>query len=91
MARKLDKQKPYGTIHGDLEGRHYEQDGVMFTAAGKEWGVPDETEVERIARETADKAAKEAAEKAILDEAVAKRLADLGLAPDGKPLAKAKG
>lgn len=27
---KLDVTKPYGTIHGSLDGRRYEQDGRVF-------------------------------------------------------------
>lgn len=38
--KTLDKQKPYATIHGDTEGRVYEQDGATFDAEGKEWQPP---------------------------------------------------
>jgi len=35
----LDKSRPYGTVHGDLEGRHFSQDGKYFDASGEE--IPD--------------------------------------------------
>lgn len=35
--KTLDRQKSYGTIHGDTEGRVYEQDGAIFDAEGNEW------------------------------------------------------
>lgn len=36
MGKTLDKQKPFGTVHGDDEGRCFTQDGVYFDAAGNE-------------------------------------------------------
>ena len=32
----LDKSRSYGTVHGDLEGRCFSQDGKYFDAAGEE-------------------------------------------------------
>jgi hypothetical protein len=91
--RKLDRKKDYATIHGDLEGKHYEQGGVTFDAAGNEWGVSEQdaaaaeaaAEAEANAKEAADRAALEARVKA----EVAAKLAAAGLGPDGKPLKKA--
>jgi hypothetical protein len=40
MAKTLDKQKPYGTVHGDDQGRFYTQDGTYFDNEGKEWQPP---------------------------------------------------
>jgi len=40
MAKTLDKQKPFGTIHGDDQGRAYVQDGVYFDGEGNEWQAP---------------------------------------------------
>ena len=35
MAIKLDKSRPYGTVHGEgAAGRCYEQDGNIFDAFG---------------------------------------------------------
>ena len=43
--KTLDKQKPYGTVHGDEEGRCFMQDGVYFDAAGNECApLADDTE-----------------------------------------------
>lgn len=36
MRKTLDRQKPYGTVHGDEEGRVYVQDGTYFDSAGDE-------------------------------------------------------
>lgn len=36
MSKTLDKQKPYGTVHGDDTGRCFIQDGTYFDAAGQE-------------------------------------------------------
>lgn len=35
MGKKLDEKKPYGTVFGE-HGATFEQDGVMFDAAGNE-------------------------------------------------------
>src|SRR4051812_21593543 len=89
-SKKLDRKRDFGTIHGDSDGRAFIQDGVMFDAAGNEFGAATgETDAERADREAAEAAAKEAAEKAAVDAAVVARLAALGLGPDGKPLPKA--
>lgn len=36
MTKTLDKQKPYGTVHGDDEGRCFIQDGVYYDIQGRE-------------------------------------------------------
>jgi hypothetical protein len=41
MSKKLDKNKPYGLITGDTEGRVYEQDGQYFTGTGEPWGAQE--------------------------------------------------
>ena len=35
MGKKLDEKKPYGTVFGE-HGAAFEQDGVIFDAAGNE-------------------------------------------------------
>ena len=37
--KALDRQKPFGTVHGDSEGICFEQDGVCFDSEGNEHGV----------------------------------------------------
>lgn len=32
---KLDKNKPFGTVHGGINGASFEQDGVIFDAQGE--------------------------------------------------------
>lgn len=39
--RKLDRTKPYGTIHGDLEGRAFTQGDVIFDEFGEEFVAPE--------------------------------------------------
>lgn len=37
MAKKLDRNKPYGEISGDIgNGARFEQDGLLFDFAGAE-------------------------------------------------------
>jgi hypothetical protein len=36
--RVLDTSRDYGTLHGDTQGRAYEQDGHYFRADGREAG-----------------------------------------------------
>lgn len=33
-ALKLDKTRPYGTIHPPHNGAHFDQDGILFDAQG---------------------------------------------------------
>lgn len=42
----LDKSKPFGTVHGDVSGRRFEQGGKYFDGDGKEIGAakPDKAE-----------------------------------------------
>lgn len=40
-AAKLDRSKPFGTISGDVKGRHFEQDGKFFAADGTQWTDPE--------------------------------------------------
>lgn len=42
--KELDRTKPFATIHGDVHGRIYEQDGEHFNADGKPW-TPDQSPV----------------------------------------------
>lgn len=42
--KTLDTSKPYGTIHGDVHGRCFEQDGVHFNSDGAAW-TPDQSPV----------------------------------------------
>jgi hypothetical protein len=37
----LDRNKAYGQVVNDTEGRFYEQDGAFFTADGKPWVAQD--------------------------------------------------
>lgn len=87
--KKLDRKKDFCTIHGDTEGRHYEQDGVIYDAAGNQWGVSAEEAAAAEAAAQAEADAKAAAAKAEFDAKVkaevAAKLAAAGLGPDGKP------
>lgn len=48
MAKELDRQRAFGTCHGDEDvGRHYVQDGVFFDSQGKEWVAPEAVADER--------------------------------------------
>lgn len=38
--KTLDKSRDYAQVFGSSDGRIYEQDGVSFTADGKEWVDP---------------------------------------------------
>lgn len=38
--KTLDKARDYAQVFGATDGRIYEQDGVSFTADGKEWVDP---------------------------------------------------
>lgn len=38
--KTLDKSRDYAQVFGATDGRLYEQDGVGFTADGKEWIDP---------------------------------------------------
>lgn len=38
--KTLDKSRDYAQVFGSADGRIYEQDGVGFTADGKEWVDP---------------------------------------------------
>lgn len=40
MGKTLDRQKPFGEIYGDSEGKRYEQDGEYFRGDGSLWGPP---------------------------------------------------
>ena len=33
---KLDKSKPFGTVHGSEDGTAFEQDGVLFDSFGNQ-------------------------------------------------------
>lgn len=48
---ELDKSKPFGTIHGDISGRRFEQGGRYFDGDGKEIGgvKPDKAETPKAA------------------------------------------
>lgn len=41
--KKLDKTRPYGTVHGDSEGRRFHQDDTYFDVHGNEVGAAPET------------------------------------------------
>lgn len=47
MAKTLDKQKNYGTIYGDDQGRAFVQDNTVFDSQGNEWQPPAEPVVEQ--------------------------------------------
>lgn len=105
--KKLDRSKPFGTIHGDLEGRTFMQDGVIFDQSGVEFvgkpaalsavgsNVPTEDELNaEVERRVAERVAAFDIGALVAAE-VAKRLAEKPPAePDepGKPAdPKAKG
>lgn len=54
----LDRTKDFAVVHGDSEGRCFEQDNRFFTAEGKLWRDPKKKESaeERAEREKAEKA-----------------------------------
>ena len=54
--KTLDKNRLFGTVHGDSQGRCFEQDGVCFTASGDEW-VEVEPELTPEEVKAAEKAA----------------------------------
>jgi len=59
---KLDKKRDHGTIHGDIEGRHFEQDGKFFDAKGDEISAKQAADNKKVAdKVVAEKAAEEAA------------------------------
>jgi len=62
MAKTLDTKRPYATVHGDLEGRSFEQDTAYFRGDGSLWTGPNEAEAKAVAE--ADKQAKAEAEAA---------------------------
>ncbi len=74
MANTLDRTKPYGTIHGDESGRHFEQGGAYFTVDGKQWEAPK-------AEAEPSEAEKQAAFDARVEEEVAARLKKLAVKP----------
>lgn len=70
MSTKLDRSKPYGAIHGEAQGRRYEQDGRYFCADGSQWRDPSakESAAERAAREKAEAEAELAAKAKAAEE-----------------------
>ncbi len=54
---QLDKSKPYGTVHGDVTGKRFEQGGVYFDGEGNEIGAPPKVRPDAAPKpETAAKA-----------------------------------
>jgi len=39
--KTLDRQKLFGTVHNDEQGRCFMQDGVYFDSSGNEWQAPE--------------------------------------------------
>ena len=60
--KTLDKARDYAQVFGATDGRLYEQDGVGFTADGKEWVDPSAPRVTAKAEKTvqADKKGQQA-------------------------------
>jgi hypothetical protein len=74
MARKLDKDRPYGeTFHSETsDGRRYEQDNVSFDAQGNEWFEP-----KAGAPAPAETVLTDPAVKAAIEAEVARQVAEL--------------
>jgi hypothetical protein len=85
MARKLDKDRPYGeTFHSEAsDGRRYEQDNVSFDANGNEWFEP-----KAGAPAVAETVLTDPAVKAAIEAEVARQVAELTAAKLPKADAK---
>jgi len=64
MARKLDHQKPYGTVCGATGGAAFEQDGLLFDSHGNELVTEAKPVKEAKAKPVKEAKAKPAAEAA---------------------------
>jgi hypothetical protein len=73
MARKLDKNRPYGeTFHSETsDGRRYEQDNCSFDAQGNEWFEP------KAGAPVAETVLTDPAVKAAIEAEVARQVAEL--------------